>query len=63
MMECGNSKPRADGEAPQVRGPAVEPLEVLEALAIAKGRLPKRTSPSQEDRLGMEGKDCPCAPR
>jgi hypothetical protein len=38
-------------------------LELLEQLAKAKGELPLRTSPSELDALGLEGKDCPCAPR
>ena len=43
--------------------PRAKPLEYLEQLAIAEGALPLRTSPQELDELGLEGKDCPCAPR
>jgi len=38
-------------------------LDALEQLAIAKGEVAARSLPSELDALGLEGKDCPCAPR
>jgi hypothetical protein len=44
-------------------GAKIKTLSDLDAIAVVGASLPARTSPKHFDALGLEGKDCPCAPR
>jgi hypothetical protein len=38
-------------------------LSILERIAVGNGELRPQVSAKESDTLGLEGKDCPCAPR
>ncbi len=57
----GNDLLQAESSDPCVH--ASTDLELIERIAIRTGKTPSDISPNTFDRLGIEDKDCPCAPR